>query len=133
MRIRNAMPESPLVVLAVIEDLFFLAPTQDIARRAGCTLRQVRDTAGLLAGIEADAKAVIFDLNLRAVDIPALITTARAAKPQLALIGFVSHVDVAAKQRALAAGCTVVLPRSRFAADLPALLQEAVSIPGNAQ
>jgi DNA-binding NarL/FixJ family response regulator len=127
------MPESALIVLAVIEDLFFLAPTQDIVRRAGCTLRQVRDADGLLAGIAAGAKAVIFDLNLRAVDIPALITTARAAAPQLSLIGFVSHVDIAARQSALEAGCSVVLPRSRFGTDLPALLQQAASVHGNAQ
>jgi hypothetical protein len=47
------------------------------------------------------------------------IVQAAAGRPVFA---FGSHVDVARLEDARAAGCTEVLPRSRFAATLPQLL-----------
>jgi hypothetical protein len=56
---------------------------------------------------------------------PALLSFRTAAGPGATFIAFGSHVDTAALAGAKAAGCDVVLPRSKFTAELPALLRNA--------
>ena len=81
------------------------------------------DAAGAAAGADqsgGDAGAGGFDLvvcDLEAVD-PAAV--AEMAQPSL---GFYSHVEVELRERAVAAGIDLVVPRSRMSRELPKLVE----------
>jgi len=66
-------------------------------------------------------RAVFVDLADSSLDLPALMGSL-PAENRPAVIAFGSHVATAVLQAARDAGCTEVLPRSRFSAELPELL-----------
>ena len=72
---------------------------------------------------------IIVDLNARQGALDAIERIARqadAANPRR-MIAFLSHVQTALEERARAAGCQDVLPRSKFAQNLAAILTSAKS------
>jgi hypothetical protein len=71
----------------------------------------------LPASIEAEA--LVCDLD--AVDVEAV------AQSDVPTLGFYSHVDIAAKQAAEAAGIDLVVPRSRMARELPQLVDRLLT------
>lgn len=111
-------------VLAVLNDLMFTAKIQDAAKRA--------ETGVFFAGSEADALAkarqspalIILDLNTTALDALQLIKLLKEdpATREIHLVGFISHVQIARRQEAQAAGCDEVIARSVFSEQLPAIL-----------
>jgi DNA-binding NtrC family response regulator len=74
---------------------------------------------------------VIFDLTAEGIDGPALLQSLhdqgelREATPTL---GYYSHVDAETRARALAAGFTRVVPRSRMAREAVVLVEALLSI-----
>ena len=116
-----------MTVVVVMADLFFSATIIGIAKKLGMTVRLVTDGAKALECARMKPAAVIFDLNYAAADPVGLIRQIRAnAETQdIPVIGFVSHVQVELKQRALEAGCDPVLTRSVFAQRLPEILAQA--------
>lgn len=75
---------------------------------------------------------VLVDLNAGdLVASSALLTYQRVAGPNTWFVAFGSHVDVESLKAARAAGCHVVLARSRFAAELPGLLRRYFSQPAS--
>jgi CheY-like chemotaxis protein len=66
---------------------------------------------------------VIIDLGIAEIDIEAAVARLREAAGAVPTIAYGSHVDKARLDAARAAGCDEVLPRSRFSAELPALLR----------
>ncbi len=117
-------------VLLLVPDLFFLSKVASTARDLG-----VR-TVSLLPGEDAaaatrlhGARALIVDLGLEGAD-PIAAAASLRADPETAsvrIVGFFSHVETSLRDRALAAGFDLVLPRSRFSADLPFLLRDLSS------
>jgi hypothetical protein len=81
--------------------------------------------------IETSRPSVILvDLSAAELVAPAaLVDYQRIAGPDVWFIAFGSHVDTKSLDAARAAGCHVVLPRSRFAAELPQLLRRYFSQP----
>ena len=78
-------------------------------------------------GIDPEKTVIVVDCNLSSPDPKMLISACREAYPDIPIIGFVSHVDVASQQAALAAGATVVCPRSKFfSRQMPDLLRTYV-------
>ena len=65
---------------------------------------------------------VIIDLGMSEIEIGPTVARLREAAGAVPMIAFGSHVDKARLDEARAAGCVEVLPRSKFSADLPALL-----------
>lgn len=61
-----------------------------------------------------------FDLIV--CDLEAVAAEAVSERPEPA-IGFYSHVDVEARERALTAGLEMVVPRSRMSRELPNLVE----------
>ena len=55
----------------------------------------------------------------------------RLQVPHATFIAFGSHVDTAALEAASAAGCNLVLPRSKFTLELPQLIQRHLGEPQN--
>ena len=66
---------------------------------------------------------VIIDLGMAEIEIETAMARLREAAGAVPTIAFGSHVDKARLDEARAAGCDEVLPRSKFSADLPALLR----------
>ena len=114
-------------VLALVDDLFFQAKILETAKHLGIAVRTSATSDALLAELAKEIpKLVIVDLNARGAPLQA-IERVRAGAPDLPLIAFLSHVQTDLAQRARAAGCTEVLPRSQFTHDLATILAQAKS------
>lgn len=118
------MPASGLLISS---DLFFASKVTGTASALGLKV----DLAGGLEQAkqrlsEQNYGCVILDLGtpgLAVADVVALLPST----PRPRVIAFGSHVQTARLQEARDAGCDQVMPRSRFTAELPLLLQSALS------
>ncbi len=114
-------------VVALVDDLFFQAKLQETARQVGVELKTVATGDALLAEAQQSAPALlIVDLNARSGAIEAL-ERLRATGNQRPVVAFLSHVQVELAERAKAAGCLQVMPRSKFTQNLAAILAQAKS------
>ncbi|MGH9790006.1 MAG: response regulator [Candidatus Acidiferrales bacterium] len=114
-------------VLALVDDLMFQSKILETARHAGAEVRIVGTGEALSAELQANAPAlVIVDLNARSGPIEA-VERLRAAGNNVPVIGFLSHVQTDLAERARAAGCSEVMPRSKFTQQLAAILARAKS------
>ncbi|HEX4001478.1 MAG TPA: hypothetical protein VHX36_02445 [Candidatus Acidoferrales bacterium] len=114
-------------VVALVDDLFFQAKLIETAKQLGVELRTCATPDALADEIGARLpKLVVVDLNARANPLEA-IERVRASEPQIPLIGFLSHVQVDLAERARAAGCPEVMPRSKFTQNLATILARAKS------
>lgn len=116
------------LVLALIADLLFGSRVQGALGAAGHEVELVGDEAALkqrLAGTPPLPGAVlVVDLTDTQLDGPALVEElgAAGALSGLRTLGFFSHVDVPARERAERAGFDLVVPRSRMARDAAGLV-----------
>ena len=114
-------------VLAIIDDLFFVAKVQAAARQSGVELKTT--TAASFASETNETletlqpAAVIIDLDCQSADPAALI--ARIKERGIHSIGFVSHVNIEKQNKAVEAGIDRWMPRSEFSANLPEILRQA--------
>ena len=121
-------------VLALVDDLFFQARLAETARKLGVTLKTVSTGATLVKMLEAAPdgvpgdlpRLVIVDLNARQGAMEAIEQLQRSGNP-IPVIGFLSHVQTELAERARAAGCKQVMPRSSFTANLSEILSQAKS------
>jgi CheY-like chemotaxis protein len=112
-------------ILAVVEDLFFVAKINDLARRAGLEVEYVKTQPDLVEKAKLHPLMVILDLNGHSLKPVEAIQKLRSL-PELksvSVIGFVSHVQGELKQKAQEAGANMVLARSAFSTSLPQLLK----------
>jgi len=92
-------------VVALVDDLFFQAKIVETAKQLGVDLRTCATPEALAAEIAKDApRLVVVDLNARANPLEAAERVAervRAGGAEIALVGFLSHVqvDLAARQQ----------------------------------
>ncbi len=114
-------------VLALIDDVFFQAKLFETAKQVGVELRTCATPDALDAEIaKASPKLVVVDLNARANPLEA-VGRIRAGGRAIPLIGFLSHVQLDLAERARAAGCVEVMPRSKFTQNLATILARAKS------
>ncbi len=116
-------------IVALVDDVFFQAKLLETARQLGVELKTVTTGQALLAealGPGGARPLLIVDLNARQGAIEAL-ESLRAQGNQRPVIAFLSHVQVELAERARAAGCQQVLPRSKFTQNLAAILARAKS------
>src|SRR6516165_8555667 len=116
------------VGLLLSRDLIFISKVTGTARALGCRIL-VTGTAALVAEMIDKWHPKVLFVDLSAGDLvgePALVAYRELAGPGTSLIAFGSHVDTAALEAAKAAGCDLVLPRSRFSAELPALIRSVL-------
>lgn len=112
-------------IVAVLDDLFFTVKIQDAAKRAGLDIVFVKDEARVLALALEMPTLIIFDLNTNALNAVSLIRKIKH-KPEtkhVSVIAYVSHVQVELKNKAQDAGADMVMPRSSFSQNLPAILK----------
>jgi CheY-like chemotaxis protein len=114
-------------VLALVDDLFFQAKLVETAKQLGVQLRTCTTPDALLAEIGKDSpRLVVIDLNARN-DPFAAIERLKATGQDIPLLGFLSHLQVDLAERARAAGCSDVIPRSKFTRDLATILAQTKS------
>jgi CheY-like chemotaxis protein len=114
-------------VVALIDDLFFQVKLMETAKQLGVELRTCTTADALANEVGAHLpKLVVVDLNARSNPLEA-IERVRASGPEIPLIGFLSHVQVDLAERARAAGCPDVMPRSKFTQNLATILARAKS------
>ncbi|GMU24064.1 MAG: hypothetical protein AMXMBFR13_41410 [Phycisphaerae bacterium] len=109
--------------VALISDLFFVSKVKGTADAIGVPLKTVRTLTDLNAALDAGAKLAIVDMNVTGVDPAEAVRACKAAPAPPFVIAYLSHVQADLALAAQEAGADLVLPRSKFSADLPNLLQ----------
>lgn len=110
------------LILALVDDLFFQAKLVETAKQLGIELKVCGSGSALISSIEHEnPRLIIVDLNARQGPIEAVeqLQTSGVRTP---VIGFLSHVQKDLAERARAAGCTEVMPRSLFTQRLATIL-----------
>ncbi len=116
-------------VLALVDDLFFQAKLLETARHVGVDLRTCTTADALDAEIaRAVPNLVVVDFNAGSNPLDA-VARLRASGRAIPLIAFLSHVQADLAQRARAAGCNEVMPRSKFTQNMATILGRAKSQP----
>lgn len=97
------------MILAAVPDLLFRTRIAEAARAQSVEIRFAREPEALAADAPF-ASLVLVDLDGASYAVEAV----RRAAPEVRIVGFYSHVHEERRERALAAGCTEVLPRGQF-------------------
>ncbi|HKU27526.1 MAG TPA: hypothetical protein VJQ54_18785 [Candidatus Sulfotelmatobacter sp.] len=123
-----AAADSPTRVVCFIDDLFFLAKIQEVARKLGVKVEFAKAEKEVIDRLTSDEEEkpslIIFDLNnVNAKPLTVIPKLKSKLKKQTSIVGFVSHVQGDLKVKAQEAGCDMVVPRSAFSQNLPALLR----------
>jgi hypothetical protein len=119
------------VGLLVCRDLIFTTKVKDTAGALGYRLLVSVDLASARSMIEASRPRAVF-IDLTAGEMAArtaIIAYQKLAGPDAWLVAFGPHVEAEALAAAKDAGCHLVLPRSKFAAELPAVLHRCYGQP----
>ena len=117
--------------LLLSRDLIFTSKVMGTAAELGYNMMVAGTAVQAKSMIETFRPRVVWvDLTAGAMIAPAaLIAYQELAGPDVWFVAFGSHVDGDALAAAKAAGCHMVLPRSRFAAELPGLMKRCLSQP----
>ncbi len=111
-------------------DLLFGSKVQGALELAGHTVNRFATAERLRVAAEFH-DLVIFDLTAEGIDGPDLLRSLQAGGELSApTLGYYSHVDAETRERALDAGFTRVVPRSRMARDGVALVEDLLA-PGD--
>lgn len=122
-------------VLALVDDLFFQAKLAETARKLGVVLKTVSTGTALVEALKQTPdgvalgdrpRLVVVDLNARQGALEAIEQLQRSGNP-VPVIGFLSHVQTELAEKARAAGCKQVMPRSSFTMNLSEILRQAKS------
>ena len=115
-------------VLALTRDLLFGSRVQGALVAAGHEVELVADPANVPERLDATA-LLILDLTDDGLDGPALVRSliADGRLGATRTLGFYSHVDAGARERAEAAGVELVVPRSRMAREGVALAERLLA------
>ena len=113
------------MILAVVDDLLFLSKIQETAQHIGVAVKSARPADLAKLAMEAVPNALIIDLNHRSGKALEVLRTLKSGfkTKDIAVIGFVSHVQKDLVAAARDAGCDLVLARSAFVSQLASLLQ----------
>jgi len=98
---------------ALVPDLMLRTRLAGQARAAGTGWRAFSDARALVTALdEGPPRLVLLDLHAPQDAAFTLLAALATRTPRPRTLGFFSHVDVATRERALAAGCDRVVPRS---------------------
>ena len=113
-------------ILAVVDDIFFLAKIQQTGRQLGVKVEPLAPDALQDRLARDEAQAILLDLNHRSGKAIAALQALKnnPATHVVPVIAFLSHVQTDLAQSARAAGCDRVMARSAFSQQLPGLLQD---------
>jgi len=106
---------------ALVKDLFFSSKITEATRHLGLVALIENDAAAFEDTIREEHPGLaLIDLGLRGVDWVGTVRHLRADPDfaTLPIVAFGSHMDLEARERALAAGCTEFVANSKIATDL---------------
>jgi DNA-binding response OmpR family regulator len=106
-------------VVALAPDLFFASKIEATLTAAGHQVQLVQ-SEDQAAAAAATADVLVVDLHSPGLDAGRLA----GAAPGTPVLAFYAHVDEQARERGRAAGFGLVVPRSRMARDMVALVAE---------
>jgi CheY-like chemotaxis protein len=111
--------------LLLSDDLIFASRITATARQLGLEMTTAKSQAALEDhAARRVPRCVILDLACPGLDVAALLARLRQGDPAPFVVAYGAHVDTATLRAARAAGCDVVLPRSKFVEDLPRALPD---------
>lgn len=121
---QSQAPDSPepARIVALAPDLFFASKIEAVLTASGHEI-DIRSSVEDAVQAAEHAQLVIVDLHTEELD-SARLAARLGGKP---LIGFYSHVDVDTRAQAERAGFDLVVPRSRMARDMPALVARVLA------
>jgi DNA-binding NarL/FixJ family response regulator len=106
------------IIALFVDDLIFLSKIQNTARSLQIETQSVIGSAdeSALRISQLSPSILIIDLNSKKADPLELIGSLKTSDgtSSIPIIGFLSHVDVDQREKAIAAGCDQVMPRSVF-------------------
>ncbi|MBI2488071.1 MAG: response regulator [Deltaproteobacteria bacterium] len=112
-------------IIAILDDLFFYSKIREAAKPLNLELEFIKNPNGLSQKIKSEKPSLlIFDLNSKSCN-PLQIIKDLKSSPELKnipILGYLSHVQTELKEKAVEAGCDLVLPRSRLSKDLREIL-----------
>jgi len=115
-----------MVVLAAVDDIFFLSRIESVAKGRGVELVKAIDADQLNRQLDSLVpRLIILDLNSKTCS-PLNAVCRIKSDPKLSrtpIIGFLSHVQIELERAALDAGCDRVMARSAFSAKLSKILE----------
>jgi DNA-binding response OmpR family regulator len=115
-------------VVALENDLFFSVKIRDTLRHHEIDAQIARTLTAFEQRLEQDKPALaIVDIAIQRVDWEAAIRAARAQN--VPVLAFGSHMDLEARAKALQAGALKVIANSKFAKDMPDLVQRMMKAP----
>lgn len=116
-----------MAILAILEDLVFQSKLKEAAAPLGPCLEIVRDADSAVRQLALTPYSlIVVDLNVSMENPVALVRRLRQAAVSALIIGYCAHLQTDLQSQALAAGCSIVLPRSAFVQRLPGLFRDAV-------
>jgi CheY-like chemotaxis protein len=118
-------------VVALVPDLLFGSQVKGALMAAGHEVELVGDGDRLRERLMDAPAVIVVDLVDEDLDGPALVEslTTEGVLAQTRTLGFYSHVDVNARERAEQAGFDLVVPRSRMAREGAALVTRLAANP----
>ena len=112
-------------VLALVDNLFFQARIQAVAKQIGVEVKIAPTGEELVAAARENAPAlVIIDLNARSGGIET-VRKLREMETPPAILGYMAHTQTDLAAEAAAAGCTQVMAQGKFTQELPMVLARA--------
>jgi CheY-like chemotaxis protein len=124
-RFERQMKNERKKLVAVLSDLMFTVKIQEAAKRAGIEPVFVKTETDALQRAEQEPAVIVIDLNYAGADpldlIGKLKTNPQTSK--VPLLAYVSHIQGDLKQAAQERGCDLVMARSAFSQNLPAILK----------
>ncbi len=115
-------------VLVYSTDLFFSVRIQDVVEKLGGRVEAAQTGFELAEGLGEVPVLAIVELGPGgAGDWVQAVNEARKWTRGIPIVAFGSHVDEAAREAARQAGCDYVWAKSRFMAELPALVERYVA------
>ena len=116
------MVETTKRVVAVIDDLFFMAKVKDAAVAAGMGIVFAKSKDDAVVQCSAAPCLAVIDLNAGKFSPIELVIQLKSLG--VPMLGFLSHVNVELKAKAVEAGAGRVLARSALAQNINAIFRE---------
>lgn len=126
-----ACSEDPAALVAALNDMIFETKIRTTADGLDVRCVSMRDPENINALLQKHSpRLLLVDLNTLGAAAIDVVRAGCGHPSHPFVLAFVSHVDERLAKEAASAGAHLVVPRSRFSADLPAIIREHCCKPG---
>jgi len=109
-------------LLVLVDDAMMAVRLQDSAEKLGYQIVLAGDERQFVASLEEAPDLVLVDTSVVSADWPRLVQVAKAQ--QRTVVAFGNHMDMAARDTALAAGAETMVANAAIATDLEHILRK---------